>query len=355
MELDEEVGWAGGYLATTLQADDKAWYSRDGASWERVKLPVAPLPRGLVRGRAPGLQLRLGTTDGRQVLLVGEQYHEPCNAFPGRTGPFPFCASSTVSWTTADGRHWQVSSGGEGPEDLLTAAWPVPGGWEAFGPDFVGDAVALGTDVYRSPDGRHWSLSDQLPLETDTDLFVLSSGTTRVAVVDHPGDYGFEQSVWVSTWQGPWERIPSSALPDEGYFLGAAPVPGGPDVWVLNGFSSVWTSRNLVDWTEHALLTDPVEDSCGVTNIAASPLGIVVIADAGATTDDGCGWDFTGLQSDSAGWISRDGDTWEHLPVPPLSTAADGPAGIVAMGKPDENGVVAVWRLVASLPHKNAL
>ena len=126
MELDEEVGWAGGYLATTLQADDKAWYSRDGASWERVKLPVAPLPRGLVRGRAPGLQLRLGTTDGRQVLLVGEQYHEPCNAFPGTPGPLT-CSHSPVSWITADGRHWQVSPRGEGP-DLLAAAWPVPGG-----------------------------------------------------------------------------------------------------------------------------------------------------------------------------------------------------------------------------------
>jgi hypothetical protein len=171
--------------------------------------------------------LRLGTTDGRQVLLVGVQYHEPCYAFMGTPGPLT-CSHSPVSWITADGRHWQVSPRGEGP-DLLAAAWPVPGGWEAFGPDFVGDAVALGTQVYRSSDGRHWSPSERLPLETDTDLFVLSSGTTRVAAVDHPDDQGFTQSVWVSTRRGSWKRIPSSVLSDGGaYFLGAAPVPGGP-------------------------------------------------------------------------------------------------------------------------------
>jgi hypothetical protein len=336
------VGWTDGYLAM-YDWDTRAWYSRDGSRWERVKLPAAPLPLGVVRGRGfPDPVITAGTTNGRQVLLTGRQEHEPCSVEePYRTLA---CSYSPVSWITADGRNWRVSPPGEGPDAYnFDAAWPVPGGWEAFAPYFEGDAVALGTDVYRSPDGLHWSLSDQLPLETDTDLFVLSSGTTRVAVVDHPGDDGFEQSGWISTRQGPWTRIPSSAI-SGGVLPGVAPLPGGPDVWVLNGYWSVLTSRNLVDWTEHVLLTD--QNQCGVSGIAASPLlGIVAVAHQ-------CG----SMDTDGHTWLSRDGNTWEQLPTPSsLSAVADGPDGIVALGTPDGDGVVAVWRLVPSLPKRHAL
>ena len=332
------VGWTGGYLAF-LDSDTTAWYSRDGSRWEQVKLPAAPLRLGVVRGRGSDPVITAGTTNGRQVLLTGRQEHEPCRVEePYRTLE---CSYSPVSWIAADGRNWRVSPRGEGL--AADSAWPVPGGWEAFAHNFEGDAIWLGTDVYRSPDGLHWSLSDQLPLETDTDFFVLSSGTTRVAVVDHPGDDGFEQSGWVSTRQGPWTRIPSSAI-SGGVLPGVAPLPGGPDVWVLNGYWSVLTSRNLVDWTEHVLLTD--QNQCSVSGIAASSLlGIVAVAHQ-------CG----SMETDGHTWLSRDGNTWERLPTPSsLSAVADGPDGIVALGTPDDEGVVAVWRLVPSLPHKNAL
>jgi hypothetical protein len=320
------IGWAGGYLAATLEEGYEAWYSRDGASWELVKLPVARVPRGAYRSL-------LGTTDGREVLLVG-RYSKLCD--DGSTGGSP-CYTSPISWITADGRHWRVPQGPEGID--LAAAWPVPGGWEAFGPVDEG-VVALGTQLYRSSDGLHWSPSETLPLESDSDLFVLSSGTTRVAVIDHLGDDGFEQSGWISARQGPWTRIPSSAI-SGGVLPGVAPVPGGPDVWVLNGYWSVLTSRNLVDWTEHVLLTD--QNQCSVSGIAASPLlGIVAVA-------DGCG----STETDGHTWLSRDGNTWEQLPTPSsLSAVADGSDGIVALGTPDDDGVVAVWRLVPSLPQR---
>ena len=203
--------------------------------------------------------------------------------------------------------------------------------------------VALGTQLYRSADGLHWSPSETLPLESSSDLFVLSSGTTRVAVVDHLGDDGFEQSGWISERQGPWTRIASSAI-SGGVLPGVAPLPGGPDVWVLHLYWSVFTSRNLVDWTEHVLLTD--QNQCGVSGIAASPLlGIVAVAHQ-------CG----SMETDGYTWLSRDGNRWEQLPTPSsLSAVADGSDGIVALGTPDDDGVVAVWRLMPSLPQRQAL
>ena len=112
----------------------------------------------------------------------------------------------------------------------------------------------------------------------------------------------------------------------------------------LNGYWSVLTSRNLVDWTERVLLTD--QNQCSVSGIAASPLlGIVAVAHQ-------CG----SMETDGHSWLSRDGNTWEQLPTPSsLSAVANGPAEIVAMGKRDDNGIVAVWRLVLSLPNKDAL
>jgi len=92
------------------------------------------------------------------------------------------------------------------------------------------------------------------------------------------------------------------------------------------------------------LLTD--QNQCSVSGIAASPLlGIVAVAHQ-------CG----SMETDGHSWLSRDGNTWEQLPTPSsLSAVANGPAEIVAMGKRDDNGIVAVWRLVLSLPNKDAL
>lgn len=88
------------------------------------------------------------------------------------------------------------------------------------------------------------------------------------------------------------------------------------------------------------------QNQCSVSGIAASPLlGIVAVAHQ-------CG----SVETDGHTWLSRDGNTWEQLPTPSsLSAVADGSDGIVAFGTPDEDGVVAVWRLVPALPHKHAL
>lgn len=250
-------------------------------------------------------------------------------------------------WITSDGRNWQVSPAWDGPDDdlVLRPAWPVSGGWEALGFEW---ALPPGTGdrIYRSADGLHWSLSETLPGQLAGPVIVLAYGTQRVVSGTWYDDTSVETppSVHVSTEQGEWTLVRPSefswALDERGASAGAAPLPGGPPVWVLGGWTGdgeapavLWASRDLIDWTEHSLSTgsDPGW-SCGVNGLEASTLGIVAIEECSDLS--------------SVLWFSSDGDGWEQLPPLVVAGVAAGPASVVGIGEPDDMGLVTVWRLV---------
>ena len=120
----------GGYVARH-QAPG-VYFSPDGRAWQEVLLP----PLDIKGARDPFITAL--ASSGAQVLAVGGYGHDPCRN-TNDTGSGPACAMSPMAWVTDDGVTWRPSdpwalpAGVAEPEGgaEASAAWAVPGGWEA--------------------------------------------------------------------------------------------------------------------------------------------------------------------------------------------------------------------------------
>jgi hypothetical protein len=359
-DIDGIVGFANGYVALEGAAG-AAWYSADGRSWNRTRLPI----EGSVENAldANGRLGRIITTNGRDVLIVGGYSTPPCGLTnPGDTGGGPDCAVSPIAWLSDDGRTWHRSVA-TGPGGEFVAAWPVAiGGWTAAVSDWSGEDLA-GDRLRSSGDGSTWKSAPKPAVSWEgydhAPLGVASrSGQSLLAASERGGS---KTTVAMMDVGGSWLVL--DGFPGTGVevFAGVAPAEGRSR-WVLGGASGcvdigngctggpvAWSSVDGADWKTNRLPTgpgvpgaDPPVVVSAVTSLAVSERGFVVVGADGSSSE--------GARHET--WVSDDGDVWALLPQASRprfdygpGLVAAGPSGVIGISKSKSEKEQTAWQL----------
>ena len=179
--FDVAAGKAGivaiGYAARPAMSA-VAWFSKDGATWRRVRI-----------GSAAKVRVKAVTWSGGRFVIVGEDRSE----FTGRN--LSTATARAAVWTSTDGRQWNrvpheamfnVGRFVDTMEDPSTGGMrdvtAGPNGFVAVGTRCTGEPIRCRPAAWRSGDGRHWTRVSGMP-EVDGSLNgVASSPAGYVAV-----------------------------------------------------------------------------------------------------------------------------------------------------------------------------
>ena len=342
----EMVGFTGGYVARH-QAPG-VYFSPDGRAWQEVLLP----PLDIKGARDPFITAL--ASSGPQVLAVGGYGHDPCRN-TNDTGTGPACAVSPMAWVTDDGVTWRPSdpwalpAGVAEPEGgaEASAAWAVPGGWEAARISWEGEGQHP-VDIWRSADGITWERVAALEspgLNTGHGVAVAGDGTRvrwdSLHICPAEGVCPVQGLLRTSAGGATWTELGTFPGANVSITRVAPPIPGQRSTWVVAGTEihfdegggigsstpRIWTSSDLSTWTA-ADLEVPDGARSGIYGLAWSHDRLVAVDAQGLT------------------WVSPDGSAWTLLTGSrAVGLVADGPAGIIGMPEPGWDGDEGIWLL----------
>jgi hypothetical protein len=309
-------------------------------------------------------------TDGKEVLVVGGYFHEPCPTPPrGDEGaPGEICDYSPITWISDDGATWTA-----GYPDSVTgefvAAWPAAsGGWDAASSTWYGDCLG-GQDLWHSDDGLAWAQLTPSPpapwegYDPGVPVGIASaSGRSLLAASERGGD-----GTTLSTREdgGSWTVLED--FPGQGVLVWAGVPPvGGMTRWVLGGGQGplegptvpvAWSSEDLVSWKATRLSVHPSSIPWSEGGAVVTAVNALVVTErgyvaVGAAMDTGLAGAADASVASHETWVSDDAITWIQLPGagrPMLDFGpgllADGPAGVIGVGSTHTDGESAVWQL----------
>ena len=297
---------SGGFVAMMGDpADVRVFKSADGISWDEL----AHLP-------TPAVLISDVTESHGTIVVVG--------ALKDTLGA---ALDAAVVWTTTDGRTWRTSqlSPADGSQVYLVAAGP--GGFLACGES------PKGIEFWASADGLDWHSVAQTGIESAAQpqqLFGTADGyvlaQTSAPRVWQSGD----GTRWTQTYRAPAMTGRTSLYMDsilrapDGSYRSFGGIFNGTGIAVPGPVDRViWSSPDLMHWTESAGVTDPGE----VYGFASAAGGFVA-----AGTQHGP-VEFAPLGV----WTSGDGRTWKPLAglsslpdTDVLAVAGDGSHVVVA-------------------------
>ena len=346
--VHEIVGFAGGYVARapTLRGPGVV-FSPDGRAWQVIRMPSID-----VAGARDPYIVALSSS-GAHVLAVGGYGHDPCRSTDPGGGPT--CAMSPIAWVTDDGVNWRASKPWDLPPGVVdgrwgadaSAAWAVPGGWEAARVTWDG-ASSSPLDVWRSADGVTWERVAALesPAYNRGHGVAVADDGTRIrwdslTISPDEGVIEAEGLLRASADGATWTELGTFPGADVSITRVAPPIPGQRSTWVVAGteihfdegggigYSTprIWTSSDLSTWTA-ADLEVPDGGRSGIYGLTWSHDRLVAVSGEGLT------------------WVSPDGSSWTLLADRrAVGLIADGPAGIIGMPEPGWDGDEGIWLL----------
>jgi anti-sigma factor RsiW len=341
------VGFAGGYVAR--HQGPGVYFSPDGRAWQSILLP----PLDIEGAEEPWVAAL--ASNGAQMLAVGGYGHDPCRSTD--TGEGPACEMSPMAWVTDDGVTWRPSDPWALPPGVAepewgadaSAAWAVPGGWEAARVSWEG-ASSSPLDVWRSADGITWERVAALesPAYNRGHGVAVADDGTRVrwdSLLISPSETRTEAQALlrVSADGATWTELGTFPGADVRITRVAPPIPGRRSTWVVAGteihfdegggigtaIPRIWTSSDLSTWTA-ADLEVPAGAPSGIYGLTWSGDELVAVDAQGLT------------------WASTNGSTWILLADRrAVGLIADGPVGIIGMPEPGWDGDEGIWLLRA--------
>jgi hypothetical protein len=350
------VGSDAGYVGLGFGAPTPGiWFSPNGVTWQPVALPMDP-DRPVLPANVSGL-----ASSGTQVLALGGFAHAPCQG-GGDQGGDPPCMLSPITWLTDDGMTWRRSDAwptGTDPQEPaggteVSAAWAVPGGWEAVLIRWEGES-GIPVDVWRSADGIAWEHAAETPAAPGsvgaTGGVTAADGTRlrwdRVGICPADGECRPETLLRTSMDGTTWSDV--DGFPGSGarVYAAAPPAAGGASSWVLAGATTrvgesgalvpepaIWRSRDLSAWS--AVELDIPPGYLGeVTGLAWSDRGLVAVAPSRSAD-----------ATDGLTWTSPDGEAWTQLAERQgVELIAFGPAGVLGLSSPYSLAHQGTWWL----------
>ena len=334
------VGFDGGYVllgslptAGPPGSEPAAFFSADGVSWESKPLatmvPNCPDWGPAGAEDVPDAEVRAITTNGSEVVIVGEEVpHDAAGCANVAASVRP------VAWYSPDGRIWQRSAPFEvgGLNARATAVWAIPRGWQA-----AVQGAAIGTiSIWESVDGLAWHrLGEPVPVG-DVSAYAGSAPDGSV-VLSRWADTPSGLQLFTSRDGRIWEPLKTAggceAAPGTTQIVG--PAAKGLDAWVLLDDMRLCTSRDLQTWSGTTMTDAP-------STVAQTRFGAIVLANSCFGAGSTCA-------PDPQAYLTTDGVTWTPMAHPPVywgRTVADGPAGVVMVGKGTvDDGATTVWRL----------
>ncbi len=341
----EIIGFTGGYVAR--HQGPGVYFSPDGRAWQEVPLP----PLDIKGAREPHIAAL--ASSGAQVLAVGGYGHDPCRST--ETGEYPACEMSPMAWVTDDGVTWRPSDPWALPPGVAepewgadaSAAWAVPGGWEAARVSWEGESSSP-LDVWRSADGITWERVAALesPAYNEGHGVAVAEDGTRVRwdSLHNSSAEGVSEVhglLRTSADGSTWTELGTFPGADVSITRVAPPLPGQRSTWVVAGTEihfdedggigsltpRIWTSSDLSTWTA-ADLEVPDGGRSGIYGLTWSHDRLVAVSGEGLT------------------WVSPDGSSWTVLADRrAVGLITDGPAGIIGMPEPGWDGDEGIWLL----------
>lgn len=342
----EIVGFTGGYVAR--HQGPGVYFSPDGRAWQDILLPSLD-----IEGAREPYIMALASS-GAQVLAVGGYGLDPCRSTDPGGGPS--CDMSPMAWVTDDGVTWRPSDPWALPPGAVepkwgadaSAAWAVPGGWEAARVSWEG-ASSSPVDIWRSTDGITWERVAALesPANNVGHGVAVGDDGTRVRwdslfICPAEGDCPASQGLLRTSVDGAtWTELVTFPGADVIITRVAPPIPGQRSTWVVAGFEihsdgaggfgtptgRIWTSSDLSTWIA-ADLEVPDGARSSIIGLTWSHDRLVAVDGAGLT------------------WVSPDGSSWTLLTDRrAVGLIADGPAGIIGMPEPGWAGDEGIWLL----------
>ena len=292
---------SGGFVALMGDPEDvRVFRSADGISWD--ELAHLPTPAWLISD----------VTESNGTIVIVGAVHGTSTAM-----------DAAAAWATTDGRSWRTSqlSPADGSQAYRVAAGP--GGFLA-----CGDSPE-GIEFWASADGLDWHSVAQSGVQSASQpeqLFGTADGYV-LAQTFGPRVWQSRDGVhWTQTYRGPALSGVASYYMDsilrapDGSYRSFGGIYAGTGVGTLGPVDRViWSSPDLIHWTESAGVTDPGE----IYGFASAAGGFVA---AGPTT-----------RGPLAVWTSPDGRAWKPLAGLPslpdtqvLAVAGDGSHAVIA-------------------------
>jgi hypothetical protein len=262
---------------------------------------------------------------------------------------------SPMAWVTDDGVAWRPSDPWALPPGVAepewgadaSAAWAVPGGWEAARVSWEG-AGQYPVDTWRSADGITWErvVAMESPEWNRGHGVAVAGDGTRVrwdsVLTSRPEGMGEAQGLLRASADGAtWTELATFPGADASIARVAPPVPGRRSSWVVagteihydetggiaSGAPRIWTSSDLSTWAA-ADLKVPDGSWSGIVAFAWSDDLLVAVNGEGLV------------------WVSPDGSWWTLLDDRrAIGRITDGPAGIIGMPEPGWDGDEGIWLL----------
>ena len=333
------VGFDGGYVALGSMpiagppgSEPAAFFSADGASWAETRLatmvPNCPASGPAGAEVVPDAEVRAIATNGSEVVIVGEEAPHDAAA----------CASVAasvrpVAWHSSDGRTWQRSAPFEvgGPNARATAVWAIPSGWQAA----VQGGAAGTISIWESTDGLSWHQLGEPVAVGDVNAYA-GAAPDGTVVLSRWADTTSGLRLFTSHDGRTWEPIKAAGgcevAPGTTQVVG--PATPGVDAWILLDDMRLCTSRDLQTWSGTTMTEAP-------SSVTQTRFGAIVLADACFGAGSTCA-------PDPRAYLTTDGVTLTPMAQPPATwgrAMADGPAGVLAIGRATGVGETAAWRL----------
>jgi len=278
------VRTASGYVAVGMDqqsdgssANAAAWYSADGAHWERAAV-ADPDGRAMDNVVATGAGL----------VALGESGY----TFHAGMG------TGTAVWTSSDGRSWSRVPAAEAPPlgTRLSSVIADPSGGflAAAASEYLGATTEtvkpVNDGVWRSRDAVHWSPVAGSPLGVAS---MAVRGDTVVAVGSGGRDLSQPALAWTWAGGGAWTESVLPFPPDlpQGVGLGATlVVRGGPGLLAVGQRADGADASSLVVWSSSDGVTwaaDSLPAPLATAVLHAFPLGRRVLVVGVAQPDTG--------------------------------------------------------------------
>jgi hypothetical protein len=195
--------------------------------------------------------------------------------------------SVAAAWFSTDGFTWTGGPVPDGRQATIGTVATDGDRWFAAGSvaERVGDTSRWKALIWRSPNGRDWTLVGSIPLGPPEKgigpIGELAAGPGGVILTFvNPGDPELVTVYWSEngeTWQ-PVDKAEFGLPPDRGLGAWGETVVDGRFVIMTNcgGCGTVWSSRDGRDWTLDATLS---EDAAGLDVASDGRRVVVVIVD----------------------------------------------------------------------------
>lgn len=274
----------------------RVWLSTDGQAWEAID----------VGSGLDDVELDhvLTAADGTVIALGGNG--DPID------GPI-----TPGAWASADGRSWEPIDLGLPTGMVVRKAVQGDRGYVAW---LAGSEVDASDELWRSTDGRSWTLSMALP--AGASLFDVDAGPEGFVAVGSQGDDATPSPLAMASADGV-QWFDAAPAPDDASTVS----PLGPD-WIVTSFTvdnsggqstwdvSSWFSANGIDWTLGAPIPLGGIDRGDGFFCADAPTGLHgaggwLILETGL---GGCGEG--GFVRYGTPRLSVDGAIWVELPFP---------------------------------------